>query len=87
MGRTIKPWDQTARNYSEQELNAYQGLTASLKIEDATSGDMRFEIHCPSIRSVADLSKLSATVRFISPVIGIGGGGLSGPVVPAILNS
>ncbi|PTW46640.1 hypothetical protein [Rhodovulum kholense] len=87
MDRTIKPWDQTARNYSEQELNAYQDLTSFLKIEDATSGDMRFEIHCPSIRSVADLSKLSATVRFISPVIGIGGGGLSGPVVPAILNS
>jgi hypothetical protein len=67
----------------EQELNAYRDLTGSLRIENATSGDLRFEIHCPSIKSIADLPRLSATVRFIAPSLGIGGGGFSGPVVPA----
>jgi len=81
--KQVSDQDSNIRDAFQKELNAYRDLTSFLKIEDATSGDMLFEIHCPSIRSVADLSKLSATVRFISPGLGIGGGGLSGPVVPA----
>ncbi|KIC36986.1 toxin VasX [Leisingera sp. ANG-M7] len=71
------------RSAFEQELKDYKDLTGTLKIKNETEGDMRFEIFCPAVDSIADLNRLTATVRKITPGFGMGGGGFSGPVVPA----
>ncbi|NVK12708.1 MAG: hypothetical protein HWE35_00855 [Rhodobacteraceae bacterium] len=79
LAKAIEPY----KSSFERELEDYKDLTGTLKIKNDTAGDMRFEIVCPAVESVADLNRLTATVRKISPGFGIGAGGLSGPVVPA----
>lgn len=71
--RGIEPY----KSSFEQELRDYKDLTGTLRIENESGGDMRVEIFCPGLESVADLGRLSVSVR----TIGIGL--LSGPQVDA----
>ncbi len=75
LAKSLMNGSEPYRSAFEQELNDYRDLTGSLQIENAAEGDMRIEIACSALESVADLGRLEATVRVVTASIGMMGMG------------